>query len=652
MSSQSSESIHPLDPLGSDEITSASRILFESGRISENAHFCWMALHEPSKQALAGFSAGAPVDRQARVMLFDRDRDGSFDAVVSLGEEKVLYCERVSEGQVALSFVDMIRVIQLVKANPDWQAAIRKRGIEDLDSVQVDPWVTGGFEPNDRKGARMLRALAYRRDFKADNGYAHPIEGVIALVDLSADEVVSVEDHGITPFPPEHGNYDAEHVGGFREDLKPLEIAQPDGPSFEVEGNEIRWQKWRFRTSLHPIHGLVLHTVHYRDAGRDRKILHRAALAEMVVPYGDPSPMHYWKSVFDAGEMGIGQFTNSLVLGCDCLGEIHYFDVTLCGSTGEPRTIAKGICLHEEDYGILWKHTDLAAGSAEVRRSRRLVVSAIHTVGNYDYGFFWYFYQDGTLQMEVKLTGILQTSAVEPGEEPPCAPLVAPQLAAPVHQHLFNFRLDFDLDGENNSVYQIDTELLPRSENPAGNAFAARATLLAAESEARCDVEPATNRYWKVVNPDVKNAMEQPVGYKLVPGNAPRLLADPESKVAKRAAFATHNLWVTAFDPSELSAAGDYPNQHPGGDGLPRYMAADRPLENTDVVLWYSFGVTHIPIPEHWPVMPVEYAGFTLHPAGFFDRNPALDVAPSKSCQSRETSGTAASATMRNVGKR
>ncbi len=630
--------LHPLEPLRPDEISRASRILRESERIGDGARFCWMALHEPEKEALAAFeSRGAAVDRQARIMVFDREGEGSLDAIVSLSGGKVLSCTRAPDGHVALSFADMIRVIQLVKADPAWQAAIRRRGIEDLDSVQVDPWVTGGFEPEERRGARMMRALSYRRDFAADNGYAHPIEGVVALVDLSADEVVEVLDHGVTPFPPGHGNYAAEDVDGFRKDLRPLEITQPEGPSFDVLGNEIRWQKWRFRTSLHPVHGLVLHTVSYRDGDRERRILHRAALAEMVVPYGDPGPMHYWKSVFDAGEMGIGQFTNSLVLGCDCLGEIRYFDVSLCGPQGDPFTISKGICLHEEDFGILWKHTDLASRSTQVRRSRRLVVSAIHTVGNYDYGFFWYFYQDGTLQMEVKLTGILQTSAVAPGEQPPCAPLVAPQLAAPVHQHLFNVRLDFDLDGRKNSVYEVDAVRLPDPENPAGNAFAARATLLGREREARRDIDPSASRYWKIVNPEVSNATGQPVGYKLVPGNAPTLLAHPDSKVARRAAFATHNLWVTAYDPSQLSAAGDFPNQHPGGAGLPEYSAADRPLENTDVVVWYSFGVTHIPVPEHWPVMPVEYAGFTLHPAGFFDRNPALDVAPSSACHSPES---------------
>src|SRR5207248_11006376 len=133
------------------------------------------------------------------------------------------------------------------------------------------------------------------------------------------------------------------------------------------------------------------------------------------------------------------------------------------------------------------------------------------------------------------------------------------------------------------------------------------------------------------VNPTSLNRLGQPVGYKLVPGATPTLLASPGSSVGRRAAFATRNLWVTPYRPDERRAAGEYPNQHPGGDGLPAWTAADRDLAGTDVVLWYTFGVTHIARPEDWPVMPVEYTGFTLAPVGFFARHPALDVPPTPS---------------------
>jgi primary-amine oxidase len=354
----------------------------------------------------------------------------------------------------------------------------------------------------------------------------------------------------------------------------------------------------------------------------------------MVVPYGDPGPMHGWKNAFDAGEWGLGRMANSLVLGCDCLGEIRYLDAVGCTEKGKPFVQRNVVCIHEEDYGILWKHVDMHTGRTEVRRSRRLVVSSISTVGNYEYGFYWYFYLDGTMQLEVKLTGIMSTMAVEPGSpDPKFATMVAPQLAAPFHQHLFNVRMDMEVDGPENCVYEVDVVASPPGpDNPMDNAFETVATLLASESDACRLVDPHRSRTWKVVNRKVKNGLGSPVAYKLLPGSTPTLLAGENSSVAKRAGFAKKNLWVTRFDPSERRAAGDHPNQHIGGDGLPRFVAQNRPLVDEDVIVWYTFGVTHVPRPEDWPVMPVEYTGFSLVPFGFFDRNPTLDVPPPDGC--------------------
>jgi primary-amine oxidase len=285
--------------------------------------------------------------------------------------------------------------------------------------------------------------------------------------------------------------------------------------------------------------------------------------------------------------------------------------------------------MHEEDYSILWKHVDMMSGRTEVRRSRRLVISSIATVGNYEYGFYWYFYLDGTMQLEVKLTGIMSTMAVEgddPGEH---ARMVAPGLAAPLHQHLFNVRLDVEVDGADNVVFEVDAVPAPPGKgNPVGSAFGTAATLLDTELAARRDVDPTRSRTWRIANRGRRNGVGQPTAYKLVPGATPTLLAGPESSIGRRAAFAAHNLWVTPFHPDERRAAGDYPNQHAGGAGLPAWTARDRSVVDTDIVLWHSFGVTHVPRPEDWPVMPVESTGFMLMPFGFFDANPALDVPP------------------------
>ena len=375
---------------------------------------------------------------------------------------------------------------------------------------------------------------------------------------------------------------------------------------------------------------MVIHNVGYEDQGRVRPVLYRAALSDMVVPYGDPSKDHYRKNAFDAGEYGIGSLTNSLTLGCDCLGEIHYFDAVLNNGKGEPFTIPNAVCMHEEDYGVLWKHTDWRSGQAEVRRSRRLVVSSIATVGNYEYGFFWYFYQDGTIQLEIKLTGIINTAAVPEGERPKYGTLVAPQLNGHIHQHFFSFRLDMDVDGGSNSVFEVNTVAEPLGpDNPHGNAFYAQATPLRTEHEAQRVVDPMSGRYWVISNPSVKNSLGNPVGYKLMPGENILPFAHPSASIMKRAGFMQKHLWVTPYDRDETAATGPYPNQHQGGAGLPEYTKNDRSVEDTDVVVWYTLGYHHVPRPEDWPISPVAYCGFSLKPVGFFDTNPVLDVPPS-----------------------
>jgi primary-amine oxidase len=256
------------------------------------------------------------------------------------------------------------------------------------------------------------------------------------------------------------------------------------------------------------------------------------------------------------------------------------------------------------------------------------VVSFIATVGNYEYGFYWYFYQDGNIELQLKMTGVVSNGAVAPGDPtPPWGEMVAPGVYAPVHQHIFSARLDMMVDGPDNSVYEVNTVADPLGgDNVHRNAFRAVPTLLGRESEAQRLVDPLAGRFWKITNPNVKNHLGNPVAYKLMPGENLLPFAAADAAVIKRAGFMTKHLWVTAFDPKEKYAAGDYPNQHAGGDGLPAYVQADRPLENTDVVLWYTFASHHIPRPEDWPVMPVAMIGFMLKPVGFFERNPALDV--------------------------
>lgn len=615
---------HPLDALSAAEIERATSIVRRE-RSTDEMLFSTVTLREPDKAVIGTYRHGDPVDREVLCVVVDGPNSVA-EAVVSVTADELRSWRHVPDAKPPLLFTEIVNAIEVLKASPEWRQALARRGVTDLDSVQIDPWPAGTFGDPVEDRTRLTRVVAYVRHDPTDNGYAHPVEGVVAVVDLVAQQVVDVLDHGVVAIPEECSNYDLERSGPARIGLQPLEIVQPEGVSFTVEGNLVSWQNWRLRVSMDPIEGLVLHEVGWDDGDRVRPILHRAALSEMVVPYGTTAPTHDWKNAFDAGEWGMGRFVNSLELGCDCLGEIHYLDAVMATEDGRASTVSQAICMHEEDFGILWKHQDLHSGTTEVRRNRRFVVSAIYTVGNYEYGFYWYLYLDGTIELEVKLTGIMQTMAVAAGEPPAQAVMIAPSLAAPHHQHLFNVRLDVCVDGPDNSVYEVDVEPLPPGPaNPRDNAFTTVSKLLETEQAAKRVVDPSRSRSWNIVNPSVHNRLGQPVAYKLHAGPWPTLLAGEAASVHQRAEFATRNLWVTPFHPDERRAAGPYANQHRGG-GLPAWTAADRSIVDTDVVVWCTFGVTHIARPEDWPVMPVERTGFSLTPLGFFDRNPALDL--------------------------
>ncbi len=619
-----STATHPLSRLSAEEFTAAREIVIEAGLVGERTKFVYVGLDEPHKDVVRAWAPGDPIERRARVLLLDRATGNGSDLTVSLTDAAVVGNKPIDgavDGQVPILDDEFAAIEPILAADERWVAAMAKRGL-DVANVRSVPLSAGSYFP-DEVGHRVVRVLGFHQADPEDLPWAHPVDGVVAFVDITRGVALDVQDHFELAVPAER----ADLTPDSPRDLKPIEITQPEGPSFTVEDDVVRWAGWEFRVGFDAREGLVLHQLSIDG----RSVVHRASIAEMVVPYADPSPVRFWQNYFDVGEYVFARYTNSLELGCDCLGEIHYFDATLADEDGAPRTIRNAVCLHEEDYGVAWKHTDLFNGMAETRRSRRLVISFFTTIGNYDYGFYWYLYTDGTIQLESKATGIVFTSSYR-GDEHPYATEVAPGLGAPFHQHLFSARLDMAVDGTGNTVHEVDAVRLPMSDtNPYGNAFARRLTPLTRESEAQRVSDATVGRTWHVVNPSRTNRLGQPVGYALHPQASPVLLADEDSSIAQRAAFSTRTLWVTEYDPAERYPAGDFVNQHPGSGGLPSFVAGDAPLEDADVVLWHTFGLTHFPRPEDWPVMPTDYTGFTLKPVGFFDRNPALGLPRSTS---------------------
>ena len=606
-----------------EELKTVRTILADAGLFGESIRVAYLGLLDPPRGSTG-------LDRRFRVFLHDVSGAAPTDVIVSATHgniESRVTLDTAVTGELPVLEEEFGAVEELLTTDARWLAALAARGL-DVATVRVAPLSAGVFEYPNEKGHRILRGLAFVQNFPEDSAWAHPIDGLVAYVDIVAKTVDQVLDFGVVPIPAEHGNYtDPELTGPLRETLKPISITQPEGVSFTVKnGNHVEWEKWSLDVGFDVREGVVLHNIGFRDGEKTRSIIRRASIAEMVVPYGDPAPVRSWQNYFDTGEYLVGQYANSLELGCDCLGEITYLSPVITDGFGNPRQIRNGICMHEEDWSILAKHSDLWSGIEYTRRNRRFVISFFTTVGNYDYGFYWYLYLDGTIEFEAKATGVVFTSAYA-GKGYPYASEIAPGLGAPFHQHLFSARLDMALDGDTNRVEEEDVVRVPMGPgNERGNAFTRQRTVLTTELEGVRQADAAIGRTWHVSNPNSLNRLGEPVAYKLHPQGLPVLLADPESSVAQRAAFATKGLWVTRFAEDERYPTGDFVNQHAGGAGLPAYIAADRGIDGEDIVLWHTFGLTHFPRVEDWPIMPVDTVGFKLRPDGFFDRSPVLDV--------------------------
>lgn len=626
---------HPLDPLSAVEISSAVAVVKAAKSLRDGTFFPYVALKEPPKDEVLAWKPGAPYRREALVVVYDRDANAMSEAVVDLRAGAVASWTPRPGVQPNVMLSEFDEFPPVVRADPRWRAAMTKRGLNP-DKLWVDLWAAGPMSAKEKaSGLRLLRGLAYLSEGNK-NPYAHPVEGVVALVDANHKKVIDVVDTGVVPVATAKGDFDKASVPPARAGLKPLAISQPEGPSFAIDGHEVRWQNWVFHFTLQPREGPVLYRVSYQDGAKLRPILYRASLSDMLVPYGDADPNWSFRNAFDEGEYGIGRMAGPIEPLVDAPANAVFVDADFADDLGKPYKVEKAMAFYERDGGLLWKHLDtFVANQNQSRRARELVMTFVATISNYDYQIAWVFRQDGTIAMEASLTGIMLAKGVaaqshEGTHSDPKAVyghLVAPGVLAPHHQHFFNFRLDFDIDGTDNVLLEDNVRSKPAGPaNPLGNAIDMTSTPLKTEKAAQRDMSLATARKWRVVSASARNELGMPTGYALLPAenSVPYLL--PTSPVRQKGRFVDHHLWATRYAEDELYAAGPYPNQGKAGQGLPAWTKADRDIDGKDLVVWYTFGVTHIPRPEDWPVMPTYQTGFKLVPVGFFARNPALDA--------------------------
>ncbi|KAI9687610.1 MAG: hypothetical protein M1822_002220 [Bathelium mastoideum] len=655
---------HPFDPLTETEIERAVAIVRKE---YDSLIFNAVTLWEPRKNDMLAWLAdpdnAVRPHRVADVVAIGR---GSkvYDGLVDLEEEQIVKWEFTEGVQPLITMEDLQLVEGIARKDPK---VIEQCGIigippEDMHKVYCDPW-TIGYDERFGNKIRLQQALMYYRPHVDDSQYTYPLD-FCPIFNADTREIVHIDvpkvRRPVNKAPANNYHSAAiEAEGGYRNDLKPIYISQPEGVSFTVDGRVVSWQNWKVHVGFNYREGIVLSNITYSDKGNERGVFYRMSLAEMVVPYGNPEHPHHRKHAFDLGEYGGGYMTNSLSLGCDCKGAIHYMDAAFVNGAGASQMIKNAICIHEEDAGILFKHTDFRDDSVTITRARKLIISHIFTAANYEYCVYWIFHQDGTIQLEIKLTGILNTYAMNAGEDTEgWGTEVYPGVNAHNHQHLFCLRLDPNIDGPSNTIFQVDAARGPGKvgsvENKYGNAFYAKKTKYSTVADGVADYNGSTSRTWEICNTNKLNLYShKPVAYKLVSREIPSLLPKEGGLVWKRAGFARHAVHVTRYSDAQIHPAGRHVPQTSGEPsmGLPQWIEEDpsASIENTDVVLWHTFGLTHFPSPEDYPIMPAEPMTVLLRPRNFFERNPALDVPPSYSVTPSQVKNGSAAAGVKAV---
>lgn len=636
------------DPLSPEEIKATSalvRATSASGIVKFNS----ITLLEANKyeyQKWRDSNGNCPIRRSLAVVIARQTQQVS-EVTVNLATKQVESFRTLKDVMPILTLEDLDVIERIARVHPAVVEACHGLGITDMSKVFFDGWAIGhderwGFEH------RLQQALPYYRETASDNQYAHPLDFTV-IADTETEEVLSVDIQTVngerTPFPKQQHNYLPEHIGnGYKFDvLKPIEIIQPQGPSFRMTGNEIEWANLKLHIGFNYREGIVLSDVRMFDPhqSQERKLFSRISVVEMFVPYGSPKHPHHRKHAFDIGEYGAGYMTNSLKLGCDCKGTIQYLDAHLVTGDGQPWTIENAVCIHEEDNGLLYKHTDFRDNRVISARDRKLIISQILTAANYEYAFYHTFSLDGTYKLEVKLTGMLNTYCLHSSEtSAPYGTEVAKGIDAQNHQHIFSLRIDPEIDGNANTVLQNDavraSQPVGSNDNPHGNGFLAKKTVLRTAKEAAAEYCHETSRTWDIANMSrVHPVSKKPAAFKIVNASCPALLAHPDSIMAKRGAFAQKALWVVPYADDRIFPAGSYVCQstgdtHAENETITDWVARDGSVENTDIVCYVQFGLTHFPRMEDFPIMPAEGVSVMLRASNFFEKNPALWVPPTE----------------------
>ncbi|GMI76358.1 Copper Amine Oxidase [Hibiscus trionum] len=640
---------HPLDPLTVQEFNKVRSILSSHALFKSTSSYALHSvdLEEPDKEFVRKWEKGQPLfPRIASVVA--RANGVTHVLTVNLETNEVnVQNTAPPTGYPTMTIEDMTSSTWAPLSDPKFNRTIIERGV-NLDDLACLPISLGWFGKKE-ENRRLIKVQCYSMKDTA-NFYMRPIEGLTVLLDMDTKEVVEISDTGRSIPIPKAANTDYRFSEQKLQQeavlnlINPISIEQPKGPSFVIEDEHlVKWANWEFHLKPDPRAGVVISQAKVRDldSGVMRDVMYKGFTSELFVPYMDPTDAWYFKTYMDAGEYGFGLQAMPLDPLNDCPRNAYYMDGVFAAGDGVPYVRSNMVCVFERYAGdIGWRHAESPITGMEIKEVRpkvTLVVRMAASVANYDYIVDWEFQTDGLIRVKVGLSGILMVKGSEyenmdqvEGQENLYGTLLSENVIGVIHDHYITFYLDMDIDGSDNSFVKVNLKRQDTSagESPRKSYMKAVRNVAKTEKDAQIQLKLYDPSEFHVINPTKKTRVGNPVGYKVVPAGTAASLLDHDDPPQRRGAFTNNQIWVTPYNRSEQWAGGLFVYQSHGDDTLAVWSERDRPIENKDIVVWYTLGFHHVPCQEDFPIMPTVSSSFDLKPVNFFESNPILRIPP------------------------
>nr|AAD51007.2 amine oxidase precursor [Euphorbia characias] len=631
---------HPLDPLTKEEFLAhiVQTIVQNKYPISNNNKlaFHYIGVDDPEKDLVLKYETSPTLISIPRkifvVAIITRSQTEILIDLTRSVSDNNGHGFPVLSAAIIRRHEQFLAIDELPLKYPPFIASVNKRGL-NISEIVCSSFTMGWF--GEEKNSRTVRVDFFMKE-NTVNIYVRPITGITIVADLDLMKIVEYHDRGIEAVPTaENTEYQvSKQSPPFGPKQHSLTSHQPQGPGFQINGTSVSWANWKFHIGFDVRAGIVisLASIYDLEKHKSRRVLYKGYISELFVSYQDPTEEFYFKSYFDSGEFGFGLSYVSLIPNRDCPPHAQFIDTYIHSANGTPIFLENAICVFEQYGNIMWRHTETGIPNESIEESRTevdLIIRTVVTVGNYDNVIDWEFSASGSIKPSIALSGILEIKGTnikhkDEIKEEIHGKLVSADSIGIYHDHFYIYYLDFDIEGTQNSFEKtsLKTVRIKDGSSKRKSYWTTETQTAKTESDAKITTGLAP-RELVVVNPNIKTAVGNEVGYRLIPAIPAHPLLTEDDYPQIRGAFTNYNVWVTPYNRTEKWAGGLYVDHSRGDDTLAVWTKQNREIVNKDIVMWHVVGIHHVPAQEDFPIMLL-LSTSELRPTNFFERNPVL----------------------------